>query len=320
MNGLLDHFNSVHVLDTPETTYKPLHIFRELIKHYQDRIQLQEKLLLFLHFEKYETCLQFCRTRELSTATFLMDEINKLSFDFPTCLKPGMESLHLAIVAYYEYAFLRYDNALDYLDRAIEKAKQQSADFPLMTGSIGEQWLNKIRVFLKRKDMSVVVEEAVRLFSFCLDGKYPETEIATRYKSLGYDNHKLMISHVINTTCEGILAFHADSFERSEPFYQEIFGALALNVSPDTLDNYTAAIVRLIARYHTDEEGFADVIGGQFEALQKSPRFLKKIALTYYNEATEKTGGDLLSHPNFENYKAVCDDLNVDIKLKEPAF
>ena len=320
MNYLLDHFNSTHVLDAPEITYRPLHIFREMIKRYQDQVQLKEKFLLFLHFEKYETCLQYCRTRELGTATFLMNEINKLKSDFPSCLKEGMESLYLAVVAYYEYAFLRYKSANEYLDLAIEKAKAQSKDFPLMTGSIGEQWLNKIRVYLKMKDTSLIIDETVKLFSFCLDGKYPDTEIAARYKGLGYDNHQLMINHVINTTCDGILALHKDSFQQADTFYKEIFSSPVLNAPADSLDSNTAAIIKLVALYYKDEKAFTDAIPGHFEALQKSPRFLKKAALLYYNRVMGKWGEDLSNHPNFENYKAVCDDLHIRIAIKEPAL
>lgn len=321
MTKLLDHFTNIKVLESTENVYRPLHIFRELIKHYNHQLTLTDKTLLFLHFEKYESCLQLSRKRELSTATFLMSEMRKLSFDFPSPLKHGMNSLYFAMVAYYEYAFQRYDSALENLDIAIQDAIVQGKKFPLMLCSIGEQWLNKVRVYLKMKNIPVIIKETTKLFSFCLTGTHTDREVETLYKTLGYDNHKLMIDHVINSVCEGIMRMYTDILIYSEALYSDILFALEPILNNQTLNEHAATIIKLIITYYKgDDTTFFKAIANHFEALQNSPRFLQKLVLIYYIKVAERRNESLATHSYFENFKIVCGQLKVQITYPEPVL
>jgi tetratricopeptide (TPR) repeat protein len=304
------------VLKGKDVSYQPFHIFRKLIAWFENQLTTQEKVLLFLHFERYENCLQLSRRKELASASFVLDEIRGFNNNFPSCVQHGMQSLFNAMFAYYEFASGYNENALKLLDVAIGHAEQQGKNFPLMLGSIGEQWLNKVRVYLKINDTEAVVNESAALFELCLRGKYSNEEVTTLYRTLDYSMHKLLIDHVINSVGEGIMRAYNYNFDNAAVVFARIFSSMDSGLATDTLHSYTSIIIKqLVKLYKQDIPGFYIGVYDQFEALQKSPRVLQRLVLIYYMRCSEQMNTDLSAHVNFEHFQSVCKELQIKVKL-----
>lgn len=320
MKNLLDHFTNSFVLEVGDDSFKPLHIFRKMVENYDSRLSFDDKILMFLHFEKYEYCLKLCRKRDLDSATFILKEIQRLSKTFPDFMQAGMDSLYYAMIAYYEYSFNRYPEALMLLDKAIYKAKIQGEDFPLMLGSICEQWLNKIRVYMKMNHADLI-SETTALFLFCLTGMYPDERVEFNFKHLQKGYHKLIIDHVINSVGEGILRMCKDNFDKANSLYQEVIISLLPYLSSDVLNQSTVEAIEIIGLYYKSEfEEVNDKMYFQFEAIQKSPQFIQKLLLIYYQKVVDMLGICFSTHPNYHFFREACKKLSIPTEILDSAI
>ncbi len=306
IEDFIDKFNLDNTLIVNKDRYEPFHIFHKLIDHFGIRQQKEKYMNVYYQFTLFEKCLNFAREKDLNSATFTSSTI-KLDFEeINPEIKEGILSLYNAIIAYLEFAKDHNDKAHSLLDEAIANAKLQSDTFSGFLPSIQEQWLNKIRIYIKEKDKEQILGQSKRLFAFSLFGHYDNELIAERFRTLPNYMHQLMLEHVINAVDIGIIRkFADDGFV--DDFYREISAHLAANDSSYTINPYFVNIFKTIdALYTKGDDAFLVLINEHFESIQKSCQALQIFIIQKFLQICRQKEVEI---ERFQNFKLFSDNI-----------
>ncbi|MCJ7932653.1 MAG: hypothetical protein MUW56_03195 [Chryseobacterium sp.] len=259
------------------------HIFTSLEKFFGPQLD-ENKAALYYYMTISEKALVHYRNREKAQGDYYFLKAEGLTEHFSEPVLDGMTNLHLAISAYRNYVNNEFDTAEKELDLAIDYAVKQSETFPGFISVIGEQWLNKIRIYIKKKDMAHTISQTIQLLHLILYGIHENPAIENSYKSVETEDRIGMLDHVINS----IHSAYESSFKETDSFYLNICDHIVVpdraSINNDVLSGY------LLLKYNSsDTESFVKHIHENRNILPKLPVSMQKKIFTKIFLNPEKT-------------------------------
>lgn len=323
---VLDRFERPEVLDENERL-RGFHIFWDLRNHFHEELTALENMNLFYHYRSYEKCLARFRARDLHSGEFYFTEAQRLDRELPLSVRPGMESLFNAMVAYREYVYGRYDEAVDTLRYAIRCAEIQGETFPIFLCEIAEQWLNIVRVFVRRHDQSGIQRESSLILSFLAGGVYYDPQITARYLALDRNTHSQALIHVIDSIYNAIVRMTKDNQEHIRSIYKGILEQLVPNLHANPVSEPVGIAFRILSEDLQDQpETFLQELSVHFDKIRLVPRTLQRMLWQGFLRLSDKYDIALEDHPNYALFVSLMNrhykiDLNSkSIRNEIPAF
>ncbi|MBG6063691.1 hypothetical protein IWX83_003508 [Flavobacterium sp. CG_9.1] len=157
INNILDKINDNAILSMEQVQFQNKHIFDDLSNDFKSELGKEALMSLYYYMSISEKTLNQYRRRELFQANQNFKTLLSLENLFSEPVKNGMLSLHNSLLSYKNYVDGKYELAINEIDEAINLAIEQSKTFPYFIIVIGEQWLNKIRVYIKLQNLDETI-------------------------------------------------------------------------------------------------------------------------------------------------------------------
>lgn len=152
MNKLIsDHLQSI--IDTeviPKYTLDKGHVFYSIHNRLSGKVSIEEKMNIFYHFEEIKKILGQARREQLNLARLTLNGLERHELKYSNKIADlGMQSIHLPMLAYLDYAHSDFDKAEARLKKSIELLKQLVLeDIEDCKVAALEQYFNLFKVYL----------------------------------------------------------------------------------------------------------------------------------------------------------------------------
>jgi vacuolar-type H+-ATPase subunit H len=193
IENFISKFNSNSILTDNKEIYEPFHIFYKLIDYFGIKQDKNKFMTSYYKFVLIDMCLNLTRRRDLNSAKFIYDNIKLDINEIDSKIQSGILSLYYAMVSYLEFIENNSDKADELLDKAISNARCQSETFNDFLSSVQEQWLNKVRIYIRDQKRDKIIEQSKKLFAFSLFGADEDNTITKRFETLPNSVHQLML-------------------------------------------------------------------------------------------------------------------------------
>lgn len=290
---------------------RPGHIFNDLVNNFRDSISKEHLVDLYYYMNISEKSLHDFRGMNIVAGNYNCSKIDKIGSLFIQPLEKGMYSLHYALLAYKEYVENNSDKAIQYLQKAIANSIEQSETFGYFSITIGEQTLNKIRVYAKDRDADKVISESakiINLFVFNID----QEDIKCRDKIMELDTGEKygMIQHIINST--EVALSKAFTYEEKLNILKNIFSQVLMNTAEYTdFENLLWAFQVISDIGNLTEEKWLENVNCSFYKLKYAPKSLQKIIVQTVISYSKDRLQEFVVKPAFnENIKFLEVNLN----------
>lgn len=261
------------------TIRKPGHIFTDLVNNFRNEISKKDLISLYYYMSISEKCLSDYRRGNIKAGNFNFLKINNTEEIFIEPIRTGMHSLHYALIAYKEYAEDNNKEALMFIQNAISNSLKQSDTFEYFSITIGEQTLNKIRVFAKNNDIKDAKLEYIKvlnLFVFGID----TDELTCGQKILNMDVGERygMIQHIINGTD---IALNKILNKKGKlDFYYDAFSSVLENSKKQTdFEDMLWTFSTVCKISNNEQEDWIEEVDHSFNKLKFAPKSLQKVVI-----------------------------------------
>lgn len=308
INKILDKIVTEDTLSHEKTVIKSKHIFDSLVLNFKDDLDKQTLLNLYYYMNISEKTLNHYRNREVFQANQYFNILKSLENEFVEPVKNGMLNLHFALQSYKSYVLLDYKLALSQIDEAINYAIEQSKTFPYFVSVISEQWLNKIRIFIRIKDYDKTLIEVVKLKRFLIYNEHSDNLIKENFKTIPMDDKLQMINHIIHSIDFAL----TNSFGNDNEFYSKVSAELlsARNDSLTIIDiENTYQIIEYIEK---NSKIFLEKLNLNFASFKKAPFVLQRKIFISFIEICKNQQFDIDQHPNILFFNKNLNYLNID--------
>ncbi|MEO3404142.1 hypothetical protein AAFN85_09575 [Mucilaginibacter sp. CAU 1740] len=311
---LLDKFGMLENHVKPANNYSPRHIFHDLERAFEAKLSKNEILTMFYNFLKFEESLQCLKRREFHSGEYIINNIINLNADYNPAVRAGMDSLFMAVVAYNSYVKGNHQQAIAELSGAIEKAEEQGKSFPMFYACIQEQWLNKVRVYYKKKDFTTSLAESVSLIVHSLTGRYRSNpDVEQGYLLLSSDTRHMMQDHILNN----ILRYLSDIPNESgndfslNQYKQQLVTGLAQQLidEPEQGDNQQALSV-LSELYNHKPEAFITGVINNFNAVLNANNSVQHAIFSELEHLFMHFETEVHTHQNYQAFLNYSAELN----------
>jgi hypothetical protein len=306
---ILDKIVNENILSEEKTIIKSKHIFDSLILNFKDDLEKQSLLNLYYYMDVSEKTLNHYRNRELNQANHYIDTLKSLENAFVEPVQYGMLNLYYALLSYKSYVLLDYKLALKQIDKAINYAVEQSKTFPYFVSVISEQWLNKIRIFIKIKDYDNTLIEVVKLNRFLIYNEHANILVKENFKMIPINDKLQMINHIIYSID---FAFN-NSFENHNEFYYKISTEIISKSYNSTTISDIENTYQTIDYIKKDSKKFLEKFSLNFDSIKKAPLVLQRIIIISFIEICKGQQFDIKQHPNNVNFDKTLNYLNINI-------
>lgn len=257
--------------------YKSKHIFDDLISHFKNSINQSDMAILYYYMNLSEKSLFSFREGDIENGNFYFSKSSTYEKKFKEPISNGMLSLHYALFAYKNYVEKEYYLAQMHLEKAIDFSKNQAATFPYFIITVGEQSLNKIRLYARVLNKDKVVIEAINIISLFLYKNSNDLNITKSIDVISEDDKYGMLRHIINNTQQAIVKAYGK--EITIEIFEEIAKGLSLFFKEnDNLRNLDIAF-RCIYYSTYNRILFIDMIEKNLDEILSCPKSLKDIIL-----------------------------------------
>jgi hypothetical protein len=313
IDNILSKFNESDTLLAKKNAYESFHIFNNLKENFGSFLTASDSLNLYYNVNLFESCLGFLRKKELFTAVAVFANINIQDDSFPAIMRPGMMSLYNAMASYKDYVFADFEGALLKLDLAIKYTEEQGLTYPFFLTTIGEQWLNKMRVYIRLKDEQLFLSESVNLYKFLLGGEYHNEAVAEIYNTLDENIHHQVLNHVLNSVDLALRRTYNDDHKTLLRYYNGL--AQDILLLDKCLDEDILICFRMILTFgNNNRTQFLDEVNLNFESVQKAPNSLQRVISEHLITIINDCAFPIHDHPCFEYFKNdLLNTLNIKI-------
>ncbi|WP_330745286.1 hypothetical protein [Chryseobacterium sp. CP-77] len=258
---------------------KPRHIFENLIEEFRKDIPEDIQAGLFYYMNLSEKSLSAFRTGNTTLGNYLYSKMQSMNTYFIEPIHQGMISLDYALLAYKNYVENDFVLAEENIDRAIESALVQSNTFPYFAIIIGEQSLNKIRIFARTQNEERYKTEVMKILAFFMFNQHENENCKNLAEDLPLIDKQGMLKHIINNSYIAILKSSQDE-KKTRLIFQQIFNTLLKqNEFSGDQENLLIAM-RCIDKI--EDEDFLDYLNENFSHIKSSPQKLVKIIVENY--------------------------------------
>ncbi|WCT14355.1 hypothetical protein [Mucilaginibacter jinjuensis] len=316
IEAVLGKFILAEIKQSQTNGFNARHIFHDLEENFKDNLTEDEVSTMFYAFLKYEEALSKFKQKQPSSGNFILTHLQALEIEYNKSVRSGMNSLFKAVVAYQAYAELNYEAALYELSDAIQLAIDQGETFPLFLACVQEQWLNKLRVLFKAKNLSILESETIGLIVYSLTGRFemdPRAEAG--FFKINSEMQTLMLDHVLRNI---ILRLSGQDLQSIQgPFYfndfiQAIIKGSWERISKTQVFNFNNNVIKMLSTlYVGDAVGFLAQLYDNFDAFLTANIILRSIVLMELYHLQILNNLDLSNHRNyptyFECFNQLCD-------------
>ncbi|KAB1229760.1 hypothetical protein [Chryseobacterium viscerum] len=270
---------------------KPRHIFENLIEEFRKDIPEDVQAGLFYYMNLSEKSLSAFRVGNITLGNYHYTKMQSMRSYFIDPIYHGMISLDYALLAYKNYVENDFELAEENINRAIDSALIQSNAFPYFSIIIGEQSLNKIRVFARTKNEELYKAEVLRIIAFFMFNKHENERYKNIAETLPLIDKQGILKHIINNSYIAILKSLQDE-KKTRLIFQQIFNELIeQNEFSGEHENLLIAM-RCIAKI--EDEDFLDFLNENFSDIKSSPQKLVKIVIENYLDKVSITNNQEL--------------------------
>lgn len=273
-------FNEKYVeKNSIDNDFKPKHIFDSLISYGKDFIAEDTINALFYYMHLSEKCLFNFRSKDVLTGNYEFNKLSQYSNYFVEPINFGMESLHKALTAYKNFVENDYSLALSNIDDALRLAVIQSNSYPYFISIVGEQTLNKIRIYIKQEKIIEALQETIDIlklyfFNIHIDENYVKyMEILDSKDKIG------MIHHILNSVIISLRKSNVDYNILKDFLINIANGITNLENTSDKLLLHTERTLLLLKAINYKDK-FLSLVSKNFEDFENSPIHLQKIICT----------------------------------------
>lgn len=324
MNNAIDNFlyqfGSIEAIDAPSGKSATYHIYNKLEEAYSEELSNDEIRKMFYHFYCYETCLQHLKKRELHTSEMLFGKIVALDRNFDSRIKAGMELIFWAMSAYRQHVQGNLDVALQELDTAIQHCEEQAKLFPLIVSSIQEQWLNRLRVQFRKKDLEAARIEAESLFCFTFTGiRKPGKEyITTALLALQPDDQRTMLWHIFRQMLMELQRPGVFSSSEQDTFMRLLCASIYEKIAAPAINKDGFDIVMLLhTYYHGSPVEFIGMLNDCFDSFRQAAKNVQKLVIRCFLDLLLQYEYDITKHNNYEMF---CNTLEKKLGVSPTAI
>ncbi|WP_426477213.1 hypothetical protein ACP3T3_18425 [Chryseobacterium sp. CBSDS_008] len=270
---------------------KPRHIFENLIEEFKSEIPEDDQSGLFYYMNLSEKSLSAFRSGNTTLGNYHYTKMQNLRNYFIDPIYHGMISLDYALLAYKNYVENDFELAEENINHAIESALIQSKTFPYFAIIIGEQSLNKIRIFARIKDEVQYSAEVLKIIAFFMFNKHEGDLYQKIAEDLPWIDKQGMLKHIINNSYIAIQKSLKDD-KRTARIFQQIFHSLLKqNEFSGDQENLLVAMQCI----NKIEDGdFLEFLNENFSSIQSSPQKLVKIIIENYLDKISVTNNPQL--------------------------
>jgi hypothetical protein len=312
INKILNKIEDNYILSKEKVELQNKHIFDDLRNNFKSELGKEALMTLYYYMSISEKALNHYRRRELLQANQNFNTSLTLEYSFIEPVKNGMYNLHYALYSYKNYVDGNYELAISQLDEAINLAIEQSKTFPYFISVIGEQWLNKIRVYIKLQNINETIKQTILLNQFLIYGNHENEIVRDNLKAVPIEHRTQMITHVINSID---LAFNK-AFNGHNNFYETISKEILAQKELDTQIEDVQNAYKIIELKTTDTLAFLESININFESIKKIPIALQKYIFTEFLKICEEQNFEISRHPNNNFFFESLSYLDINLKLK----
>lgn len=316
MNETINNiFEKVSTLNKQLPNQKPFqnnHIFDDLTNHFKDEIKSEDLISMFFYMNILEKSLNQYRIRDLNLGNHNFDKLLSLEPYFKEPIKNGMLSLHSALISYKNYVDGNYTLALAEIDKAIFSAIEQSKSFPYFIIAVGEQWLNKVRIYIRLKDISRIKDETIKLLLFIMYGAYPNEIGVENIHKVPKDHRFQMLQHIINSID---LALIRSSIPHNSII--EIYKTISSNIGVENMKTEETDIemtYKILDCLNYSDEQFIVSLNKNFLSFSKSPKALQRVTLEILMKFCEEKNYNITDFTENNGFIKTINNLGVNYK------
>lgn len=303
IDTILNKIDHGKVLSMESVRFQNKHIFDDLVSNFKSDMDKATLMGLYYYMSISEKTLNHYRRREFFQANQNYETLESLENLFVAPVKDGMCNLHMALTSYKNYVDGKYDLALLQLDQSIDFAIKQSKTFPYFINVIGEQWLNKIRVYCKIKDFDAVLRESYLLNQFLIYGIHQDEFVERCCLQVPLSHRNQMLIHVTNSIDSAV----AKSFAQTDDFYRILSEKIIAKTGQTPQDDAIEKAYEVLFLLSEGEDRFLKGITDNFESLKKVPYALQKNIFSSFVSICDSYDYDFSMHENsshiFETFK-----------------
>ena len=301
-----------HSLLSNQLSFQNNHIFDDLTDYFKDSIQRNDLMAMFYYMNTLEKSLSQYRRGDLNLGNLSFNKLLGLESSFKEPVQDGMLSLHSALISYKNYVDKDYDLAIIEIDKAIHFATEQSRTFPYFIIAIGEQWLNKNRVFIKTRNLDKLFEETTLLNQFLLYGIYDNDLVKEKIEKVPQEHRHQMLNHVINSIDLGLRRDFLSS-EDIITFYKKLSKKVLSIREVRTNDKIIEISYKIINCLNSEDSNeFMNFINENFIVLSKSPKALQRIIIDEFIKICDEFEYKISQHSNYDYFVSMTKKLGIN--------
>lgn len=305
INSILAQFKNLYTPETDRPGSVSYHVYHRLENNYTHTLENKEITKMYYHFCRYEECLRYFKEKELHTGELLYQRIQQTDRNFDSRVKAGMDLLYWAMSAYRWHVRKNMNEALTELGYAIESCEQQVLLSPFIVSSIQEQWLNKLRVYFRIKDLGKALEEAISLLHFSFTGIYKagKPHITDAFKAVPSDEQRSMIIHILNNLMFELQRPGVFDTPSQNEFLQQLFTRVYAATNSPVCNADIFQIIKLQqAYYRGDLTEFSQLLNDHFSVFKALPKRLQQLTIRHFTALLVANGIDITSYANYPDF------------------
>lgn len=305
INSILAQYKNLYTPEATRSGSVSYHVYHRLENNYTDTLDAKELTKMYYHFCRYEECLRYLKEKELHTGELLYQRIQQTDRNFDSRVKAGMDLLYRAMSAYRWHVRKNMDEALTELGYAIKSCEQQVLLSPFIVSSIQEQWLNRLRVYFRMKDLDNTLEEAVSLFHFSFTGVYQpdKPHITEAFRAVPAEEQRSMIIHILNNLMFELQRPGAFDALSQAGFLKQLFTRVHAVTGNPVCNADIFQMIRLQqAYYNGDISAFAHLLNEHFSTFKASPRRFQQLTTRHFTTLLTANGLDVTTYANYPDF------------------
>jgi hypothetical protein len=295
-----------------QLSFQNNHIFDDLAEYFKDNIQRDDLMAMFYYMNTLEKSLSQYRRGDINLGNLSFNKLLALESSFKEPVQNGMLSLHSALISYKNYVHKDYDLALIEVDKAIHFASEQSKTFPYFIIAIGEQWLNKNRIFIKTRNVDKLFEETTLLNQFLLYGICENDMVKEKIEKVPQEHRHQMLNHVINSIDLGLRREFLNSDDIVN-FYKELSRKVLSIGEVETKDTIIEMSYKIINCLNSqDSNEFMNFINENYIVISKSPKALQRIIIEEFIKICDEFEYEISLHSNYDYFVSMTKKLGIN--------